>query len=126
LEGAKAVCFENGLPENQVFVFECPGAFELPLTAAWCFSQGFDAVVCLGTIIRGDTPHFDYVSAAAADGILRAGLDAQKPCVFGVLTVNNAEQVEERIGGIHGHKGREAAETALQMLVLKSEISGKI
>ncbi|MEN9510866.1 MAG: hypothetical protein RLZZ370_685 [Bacteroidota bacterium] len=125
LEGAKAVCSEKGLPVDQVSEFECPGAFELPLTAAWCFSKGFDAVVCLGTIIRGDTPHFDYVSAAAADGILRAGLDAQKPCVFGVLTVNNADQAEERIGGIHGHKGREAAETALQMLVLQAEITGK-
>ncbi|MEY3983410.1 MAG: hypothetical protein RL160_967 [Bacteroidota bacterium] len=123
LEGAKAVCSEKGLPDEQVAIFECPGAFELPLTAAWCFAKGFDAVVCLGTIIRGDTPHFDYVSAAAADGILRAGMDAQKPCIFGVLTVNSPEQAEERIGGVHGHKGREAAETALQMLVLKAEIS---
>ena len=124
LDGAKSVLKEQGLSEEQICEFECPGAFELPVTAAWCFQSGFDAVICLGAVIRGDTPHFEYVSGSAAQGILQVGLEFRKPCIFGVLTVNNVSQVMERIGGVHGHKGREAAETALQMLSLKKAILG--
>jgi 6,7-dimethyl-8-ribityllumazine synthase len=122
LEGATEVLSEQGITKSQIGIFECPGAFELPLTAAWCFQNGYDAVICLGAVIRGDTPHFDYVSSAATQGILQVGLEFKKPCIFGVLTVNTAVQAEERIGGIHGHKGREAAETALQMLLLQSAV----
>jgi 6,7-dimethyl-8-ribityllumazine synthase len=122
LQGAQSVFREHGIRDSQIAAFECPGAFELPLTAAWCFQDGFDAVICLGVVIRGDTPHFEYVSGSAAQGILQVGLEFKKPCIFGVLTVNNAIQVTERIGGIHGHKGREAAQTTLQMLSLKKSI----
>ncbi len=122
LEGARAVLMEHGYSDAQIGTFECPGAFELPLSAAWCFSKGYHAVLCLGAIIRGDTPHFDYVSSAATQGILQVGLEFKKPCIFGVLTVNTPEQAEERIGGKHGHKGREAAETALHMLAMQTRL----
>ncbi|MBU6324792.1 MAG: 6,7-dimethyl-8-ribityllumazine synthase [Bacteroidetes bacterium] len=122
LDGATSVLKEQGFLDAHIGIFECPGAFELPVTAAWCFQSGFDAVICLGAVIRGDTPHFEYVSGSAAQGILQVGLEFKKPCIFGVLTVNNATQVLERIGGVHGHKGREAAQTALQMLSLKKAI----
>ena len=75
----------------------------------------FDAIICIGAIIRGDTPHFDYVSSATATGIQRASLDTGVPVIFGVLTTDNEEQAIDRIGGAAGHKGREAALTAIEM-----------
>ena len=78
-------------------------------------SDRFDAIICLGAIIRGDTPHFEYVSSATANGIQRAALDTGTPVVFGVLTTDNEEQAMARVGGAAGHKGREAALTAIEM-----------
>ncbi len=96
--------------------FDVPGCFELPLVAKELASTGrFDAVICLGAIIRGDTPHFDYVSSETASGIQRAALDTGVPVIFGVLTTDNEEQALARIGGVAGHKGKEAALTAVEM-----------
>jgi 6,7-dimethyl-8-ribityllumazine synthase len=95
---------------------EVPGCFELPLVAQQLAASGrFAAVVCLGAIIRGDTPHFEYVSMATAQGVQQAALATGVPVVFGVLTTDNEEQALARIGGAEGHKGREAALTAIEI-----------
>ena len=97
-------------------LIDVPGCFELPLVAKELAASGrFDAIVCLGAIIRGDTPHFDYVSSETASGIQRAALDTGVPVVFGVLTTDNEDQALARVGGMAGHKGREAAATAIEM-----------
>jgi len=104
---------------RSVLLGRSPGACELPVTARRLASSGqVDAVVCLGAVIRGDTPHFDYVAGEAAAGINRAALDTGVPCVFGVLTTDTLDQALERIGGGAGHKGEEAAATALEMVSL--------
>jgi 6,7-dimethyl-8-ribityllumazine synthase len=95
---------------------EVPGCYELPIVAKTLAASGrYDAIICLGAVIRGDTPHFDYVSSETASGIQRAALDTGVPVIFGVLTVDNEEQAVARIGGPAGHKGREAALTAIEM-----------
>ena len=95
---------------------EVPGCFELPIVAKTLAESGaFDAIVCLGAIIRGDTPHFDYVSAETARGIQDVALATGVPVIFGVLTTDNEEQAIARIGGEEGHKGREAALTAIEI-----------
>ncbi len=94
-----------------------PGCFELPLVAKTLAKTGrYDAVVCVGAVIRGDTPHFEHVSSETANGIQRAALDTGVPIIFCVLTTDNEEQALARIGGSHGHKGREAALTAIEMV----------
>ena len=123
LRGALAALKERGLTEEQMEVVWVPGSFELPL-AANAAAARFDvtAVVCLGAVIRGDTPHFDYVSHAAATGILRAGMDNDKPVTFGVLTTDTPEQAFERAGGRVGNKGTDAANAALDMIKVVDQI----
>jgi 6,7-dimethyl-8-ribityllumazine synthase len=101
-----------------------PGAFEIPfgIKSYWERSgkkKKPDAFIALGCIVRGDTPHFDYVCKAVTDGVLQLNLSLPVPTIFGVLTVDNDQQARERIGGKHGHKGEEAAITALKMISLK-------
>jgi 6,7-dimethyl-8-ribityllumazine synthase len=106
----------RGLPEDRLTVEQVPGCFELPLMAKiFATSRQFDAIICLGAIIRGDTPHFEYVSSATASGIQQAALETGVPVVFGVLTVDNEQQAYDRVGGPAGHKGRDAALTAIEM-----------
>ncbi|MEX0749503.1 MAG: 6,7-dimethyl-8-ribityllumazine synthase [Dehalococcoidia bacterium] len=115
-DGCRSELEAHGADEAAVTSIEVPGCFELPLVARTLAQSGrFDAIICLGAIIRGDTPHFDYVSSETASGIQRASLDTGVPVVFGVLTTDNEEQALERIGGAEGHKGREAALTAIEM-----------
>ena len=106
----------------EVNVAWVPGAYELPLVAQrWAASGAVDAVICLGAVIRGETAHFEYVAGEAAAGITRAALDTGVPVIFGVLTVDSREQARDRLGGKEGHKGEEAALTAIEMvLVLRS------
>lgn len=100
-------------------VYWVPGAFELPVVAKRLAESGeFDAVVCLGAVIRGDTPHFDYVAGESAAGLARVALDTGIPVIFGVLTTNTLEQALDRCGGSEGHKGAEAAATALETAAL--------
>jgi 6,7-dimethyl-8-ribityllumazine synthase len=115
LDGAVAALEKLGAPEP--VVVWVPGAFEIPL-AAQHFARGddVDAVIALGAVIRGDTPHFDYVAGECAAGLMRVQLDTGKPCVFGVLTTENVEQAEERID-----KGVESAEVAVEMATLLKE-----
>jgi 6,7-dimethyl-8-ribityllumazine synthase len=108
-------------------VLTVPGAFELPFAVKnhYAYSERLpDAYIVLGTVIRGDTPHFDYVCKAVTDGIVQLNLSLDVPVIFGVLTVENEQQAKERIGGKHGHKGEEAAITALKMIALNRKLKG--
>jgi 6,7-dimethyl-8-ribityllumazine synthase len=102
-----------------VAVVWVPGAFELPLVAQrLARADRTDAVICLGAVVRGDTPHFEYVAGECAAGVTRIALDTGIPVIFGVLTVDTREQAFDRIGGTEGHKGEEAAATAIEMVTL--------
>ena len=119
LEGAQRVFSARGVTDDDVTLVHVPGAFELPLVAQHLARGGtVDGIVCLGAVIRGDTPHFDYVAGEAARGLQEAALATGVPIVFGVLTTNTHAQAVDRIGGCEGHKGEEAAATALEMVAL--------
>jgi 6,7-dimethyl-8-ribityllumazine synthase len=118
LDGAIKELIEFGISKNQIHISKVPGAFELPLGAQWHFNgnNNIDAVLCLGCVIKGDTPHFDFVCTGAMNGIMDVGLKFNKPCIFGVVTTNTEQQAFDRTGGSLGNKGSEAAQTALQLL----------
>jgi 6,7-dimethyl-8-ribityllumazine synthase len=116
LDGAVAEARSRGVGDEAIDVIPVPGAFELPLAARAAAASGrYAAVVALGCVIRGDTPHFDYVCSEAARGILLASLETGVPIGFGVITVDNAAQAWERAGGAAGNKGAEAAGAALEL-----------
>jgi 6,7-dimethyl-8-ribityllumazine synthase len=116
-DGCRDELGAHGLDLATLKTVEVPGCFELPIVAQALAEEGdFEAVVCLGAIIRGDTPHFDFVSSETASGIQRVALDTGVPVIFGVLTTDNEEQALARIGGSAGHKGREAALTAIEIV----------
>ena len=119
LDGARRVLDAHGVIDPTIVWV--PGAFELPL-AAQRLAGDHDAVVALGAVIRGDTPHFDFVAGETAAGLMRVGLDAGIPVVFGVLTTDTFAQAEARIGGAVGHKGEEAALTAIEMAALLAQL----
>lgn len=114
-EGAMEAFTGAGATAGQVDVFRIPGAWEFSVTAKAVAAKGYDAIVCLGAVIRGDTPHFDYVAGEAARGIAAASDQYGIPIAFGVLTTNTVEQANDRAGGPAGNKGFEAALTALEM-----------
>lgn len=123
LEGALAAWRRHGGDEKNVDVARVPGAFELPLTAQqMAGSDRYDAVVCLGCVIRGATSHYDYVCAQAASGVLHAGLNSGVPVIFGVLTTDSMEQALDRAGGKAGNKGYEAMVSAMEMADLLRQI----
>ena len=114
---------EHGIKEENILVKHVPGSFELPLGAKWMLEHSnVDAVICIGCVIQGETRHFDFISQAVADGIMKVGLDFSKPVIFSVLTCNTMEQAEERAGGKHGNKGVEGAVSCLKMLALSENI----
>ena len=120
--GAKKILKEQGIACKTLVV---PGAFEIPFAVKnhYAYSETPpDAYITIGTIIRGDTPHFDYVCKAVTDGVVQLNLTLDVPVVFGVLTVDNEIQAIERIGGAHGHKGEEAAITAIKMIALNRKL----
>jgi 6,7-dimethyl-8-ribityllumazine synthase len=115
LEGALACCREAGLPRDQIDVVWVPGAFELPVAAAVVASSGaYACLVALGAVVRGDTPHFDYVAGETARGLSDVAVRHALPVGFGVLTVDAMQQAVDRAGGSAGNKGYEAAAAALQ------------
>ena len=117
LEGALDALRRHGASEDEVTVVWVPGAFEIPLAAHKAASSGaFDAVICLGAVIRGATGHYDFVAGQCASGIARAGLDTGVPVIFGVLTTDTIEQAIERAGTKAGNKGHESAVTAIEMV----------
>jgi 6,7-dimethyl-8-ribityllumazine synthase len=119
LGGAREGLARCGVADDDVLVEWVPGAFEVPLAARVLAASGrVDAVITLGAVVRGDTPHFEYVSGPCADGIMRAQLDTGVPVMFGVLTVNTQAQAEERAAPGVGNKGDEAAVGAVEMALL--------
>jgi 6,7-dimethyl-8-ribityllumazine synthase len=120
LDGAMNCLIQNGINKKNISRTNVPGSFELSLGALWLAEKRqVDAVICLGCVIQGETPHFDYICQAVALGITEVGLKTRKPVIFGVLTTLNKKQAEERAGGKYGNKGEEAALTAIQMLLTK-------
>lgn len=115
LTGARACFEEHGARPDEVDVFSVPGAWELPVTARHAANAGYAAVVAIGCVIRGDTPHFEYVAGGAAQGLAQVSAETGVPIVFGVLTTEDLQQALDRAGGKSGNKGWEAALTALEM-----------
>ena len=116
LDGAKDALLRHGAKEDDIDVARVPGSFEIPLIAKKLASKGtYNAVICLGTVIRGATPHFDYVAAEVSKGVASASLDTGVPIAFGVLTTDTIEQAVERAGTKSGNKGFDAAVTAIEM-----------
>ncbi|MGH7774534.1 MAG: 6,7-dimethyl-8-ribityllumazine synthase [Candidatus Binatia bacterium] len=123
LEGAMDALKSYGGEEKDIDIVRVPGSFEIPLLAHKMAASGkYDALVCLGAVIRGDTPHFEYIAEAVTRGIGNAILEHRIPISFGVLTTNNVEQAVERAGTKTGNKGFEAALTAIEMASLNREI----
>ncbi|PKM69440.1 MAG: 6,7-dimethyl-8-ribityllumazine synthase, partial [Firmicutes bacterium HGW-Firmicutes-18] len=122
LEGAKDALLRHGATEDSIDVTWVPGAFEIPLVAKKIAkSKNYDAVICLGAVIRGNTPHFDYVANEVTKGVAHVSLETEVPVIFGVLTTDSIEQAIERAGTKAGNKGFEAAVTAIEMVnLLKS------
>lgn len=126
LNGCSARLEALGASPRQIETFRVPGAFELPVAATAAARSGrFAAVICLGCVIRGDTPHFEYVAGEAARGIGQAAVNSGIPIIFGVLTTNTEEQALQRAGGAHGHAGKSAADAAVEMIAVLEAISGK-
>ncbi len=112
-----------GMDEARVIVHRVPGAFELPVADKMLAqTRRFAAVICLGCVVRGDTPHFELVAGEAARGIQRVALDEGLPIIFGVLTTNTDEQARARAGGAHSHAGENAADAALEMIAMIAKV----
>lgn len=119
-DACKATLINSGIDANHIKKMIVPGSFELISGAKIFIEQNqFDAIICIGCVIRGDTPHFDYVCQGVTQGIAHLNASQTVPVIFGVLTVDNEQQALDRCGGIHGNKGDEAAFTALKMAELK-------
>jgi 6,7-dimethyl-8-ribityllumazine synthase len=126
VDGALACLRSHAVPEDDLLVAWVPGAFELPLTARRLAASGlYDAVICLGAVVRGETAHFDYVAGEAARGIRQASLETDVPVVFGVLTTDTIEQALDRAGGKQGNKGWDAAMAAMRMASVLDELPRK-
>ncbi len=125
-EGCKQFLIECGADEKDIEVADVPGSFELPMGAKIMLGkESFDAIICLGCIIKGETKHDEYIGHAVATAIAQLNIVASKPVIFGVLTPNSMEQAEDRSGGKHGNKGVEAAATAVKMAHLKKNMQQK-
>lgn len=124
IEGAIDCLARHGAAESQYEVILCPGSFEIPMTAREVAeSKKYDAIICLGAVIRGDTPHFDYIAAEATKGIAQIGLQNHIPVINGLLTTDTMEQALERAGLKAGNKGWDAALSAIEMVNLFQAIS---
>lgn len=123
LDGALDGLKRHGVAEENIEIAWVPGSFEIPLTAQrMAASDKYDGVIALGAVIRGETPHFDYVSAEVSKGIAKVGLDEEKPVIFGVLTTDTIEQAISRAGTKSGNKGYDAAVSLIEMVNLFKEI----
>lgn len=123
LEGAVDCLVRHGVSADDITVSWVPGAFEIPLAAQrMARSKKYDSVICLGTVIRGGTPHFDYVAAEVSKGVAKVSLDEDLPVIFGVLTTDSIEQAIERAGTKAGNKGWDAALSALEMADLFTKL----
>ena len=124
VEGAVDALVRHGVDEDNITVIRVPGAYEIPLAAQTVAEKGdVDAIIALGAVIRGSTPHFDYVAGESASGLNKVQMDTGVPCAFGVLTVDTIEQAIERAGTKAGNKGAEAALVAIEMVSVLRQIS---
>ncbi len=124
VEGAVDALVRHGVDEDNITVIRVPGAYEIPLAAQAVGEKGeVDAIIALGAVIRGSTPHFDYVAGESARGLNKVQMDTGVPCAFGVLTVDTIEQAIERAGTKAGNKGAEAALVAIEMISVLRQIS---
>ncbi len=123
LDGAYNTLIKHEAKEKNIVVKWVPGSFELPLGAQlMAESNKFDAIICLGCVIQGETRHFDFICSSVSQAIMNLGLEYNLPFIFGVLTPNNQEQAQDRAGGQYGNKGDEAAVTAIKMVSLQQTI----
>jgi 6,7-dimethyl-8-ribityllumazine synthase len=123
LEACKSTLLENGIPSKNIVVKWVPGSFELPLVAKWMLDNDtLDCVICLGCVIKGETPHNRYISEAVSLNIAALSMEYSLPVIFGVLTTDNEKQAVDRAGGSKGNKGEEAAMAALKMLAISDRL----
>ena len=123
LSGAKDCLLRHECKEEDITIVWVPGSFEIPLTAKkLAHSKKYNSIICLGAVIRGGTPHFDYVAAEVSKGVAQVGMDSGLPVIFGVLTTDNIEQALERAGTKAGNKGWDAALSAIEMVNLMGKI----
>ena len=123
VEGCLDALQRHGASEENISIAYCPGAFEIPLTTKkLAETRRFDAIIPLGAVIRGSTPHFDYIAAEVTKGVAKVTLDTGIPCILGVLTTDTIEQAIERAGSKAGNKGFEAAQSAIEMVSLFKQI----
>ncbi len=123
LGGALDALERHGVKDDEITVAWTPGSYEIPLVAKkMALSGKYDAIIALGAVIRGNTPHFDYVAAEAAKGVAMAGLESGKPVIFGILTTDTIEQAVERAGTKAGNKGFDAAVSAIEMANLMEQL----
>lgn len=126
LEGAVDCLIRHGADEKNISAAYVPGAFEVPYVAdQLAANKNYDAVICLGAVIRGSTPHFDYIASESAKGIAKIALDRKKPVIYGIVTADTLEQAIERAGTKAGNKGWDAALAAVEMINLYNSISAK-
>ncbi len=124
LEGALDCLLRHGCAEDAIHIYWVPGSFEIPSTAGKLVDSGkFDAVICLGALIRGGTPHFDYLSAEVTKGVAQLAMQGKIPVIYGVITTDTIEQAIERAGTKAGNKGKDAAESAIEMVKLWENIA---
>jgi len=123
LEGCLDTLLRHGAKENEVQVVWVPGSFEIPVIAhRMAKSKKYDAIICLGTVIRGSTPHFDYIASEAAKGVAHVSFSTGIPAIFGIITADSIDQAIERAGTKDGNKGRDAAVSAIEMANLVDEV----
>ncbi len=123
VSGCIDTLIRHGAEEKNITVAWVPGAFEVPLIAQkMAKTKSFDALICLGTVIRGATPHFDYIASEVAKGIAKVSLDCNLPVIFGIITADSIEQAVERAGSKDGNKGRDAALSAIEMINLSGQL----
>ncbi len=125
VDGAIDALMRHNADDDKIHLAYCPGAFEAPMVVKkLAESKKYDAVIALGAVIRGSTPHFDYIAAEAVKGIAKAALDSGTPCILGILTTDTIEQAIERAGSKAGNKGFEAAMSAIEMVSLFDNMKG--
>ncbi|MBI5917260.1 MAG: 6,7-dimethyl-8-ribityllumazine synthase [Bacteroidetes bacterium] len=123
-EGCRQTLLKHGVNEDDLRTVQVPGSFELPVGAKiLAGAKRFDAIICLGCVIKGETQHDEYINHAVAAGLTNLSIVSGIPCIFGLLTPNNMEQALDRAGGKHGNKGVEAAVTAIRMAALRKEVA---
>jgi len=122
ISGCQDTLLRHGADDKDISIFWVPGAFEIPLVASKLAKKDFSAIICLGTVIRGSTPHFDYICSEVSKGIAKVSLQFGVPVIFGIITADTIEQAIERAGTKEGNKGKDAALSAIEMANLLEQI----